>query len=129
METITWSLDRYADYFVNYLFDEYQGSRHVRRVATWIGFILKAVESVADDGISLNRRRQLQFSFRGDRFKVKFNHSAGDRGGIQIIEVLPQQGSPEGRIVATVTNLTEAEQLHRSLRDFLEAPASAFVTA
>jgi hypothetical protein len=31
-----------ADHFVNYIFDTYQGTRHVRRVATWIGFLLKA---------------------------------------------------------------------------------------
>src|SRR5262249_39402797 len=30
------SVERLANYFVNYLFDRYQGSRHVRRVATWI---------------------------------------------------------------------------------------------
>lgn len=87
METAAWPLERYADHFVNYLFDEYHGSRHVRRVATWIGFILKAVENVADD-MTIGRRRQLQFTYRGDRFKVKYDHEAGARGGIKIIEVV-----------------------------------------
>ncbi len=40
------SAERLADHFVSYLFDEFQGSRHVRRVATWIGFLLKAVENL-----------------------------------------------------------------------------------
>ena len=35
------AVERLADYFVNYLFDEFQGTRHVRRVATWIGFLRK----------------------------------------------------------------------------------------
>jgi len=52
------SLDRIADHFVNYLFDEYRGSRHVRRVAAWIGFILKAIER-SGAAVTRNRERQV----------------------------------------------------------------------
>ena len=34
------SVERVADHFVNYLFDTYRGSRHVRHVASWVGFLV-----------------------------------------------------------------------------------------
>jgi hypothetical protein len=120
MEATTWPVDRYSDHFVNYLFDTYRGSRHVRRIATWIGFILKAIERAGGE-ISLSRTRQLQFTYGEDRFKVRYNHAVGQRGGIEIIEVLPLQGSPEGRTVATVTDLSKAEDLYLNLRNLLDS--------
>ena len=35
--------ERLADYFINYLFDVYHGTRHVHRVASWVGLIVLAV--------------------------------------------------------------------------------------
>jgi hypothetical protein len=35
-----------ADYFVRYLFEEYHGTRHVRRIASWVGFVVKGIERV-----------------------------------------------------------------------------------
>src|ERR1041385_4370553 len=103
------SIERLADHFVNYLFDTYRGSRHVRRVATWIGFLLKAIENVADGPIRPNRERQIAFSYRGRKFKTRYNHKVGARGGIEIVEVLPGRGAPTGGVVIQVTNLSEAE--------------------
>ncbi len=40
--------DRMADEFVTYLFERYRGSRHVRRVASWIGFIVAGIEQLRD---------------------------------------------------------------------------------
>ena len=37
--------ERIADHFVNYLFAEYYGDRHVRRVASWVGLIVLGIES------------------------------------------------------------------------------------
>ena len=34
---ISQETERLANGFVSYLFDEYQGTKHVHRVATWIG--------------------------------------------------------------------------------------------
>ena len=49
--------ERFADHFVSYLFDQYQGSRHVRRVASWIGFIIIAVDKIAGGTLRQNRQR------------------------------------------------------------------------
>jgi hypothetical protein len=121
MSTAATSIDRIADHFVNYLFDEYQGSRHVRRVATWIGFLLKAIEHTADSGsIQQNRTRQLTFEYRNHRFKARYDHHASARGGIEIVEVLPGQGAPDGGFVTRVTNLGEAEAAYQSLQQVLD---------
>src|SRR5438105_4349560 len=104
-----------ADYFVGYLFDRYQGTRHVRRVATWIGFLLMTIERVAGGTLGRSRTRQIAFEYRGHRFKAKYAHDAGPRGGIQIVEVLPGRGAPEGRVAMSITSLSDAEEAYNSL--------------
>jgi hypothetical protein len=56
---------------------------------------------------------RLQFNVGGTRLKAKYNHRTGPRGGIQILEVLPGRGSPEGRTVVSITNLREAAKIYR----------------
>ena len=115
------STERLADHFVNYLFDEYKGTKHVRRVATWIGFLLKAVEGVAGGTIRLNRKRQVTFEYDARQFKARYNHKAGVRGGIDVVEVLPLQGSPDGPVIVSITSLAEAEAVYQSLQANLDA--------
>ena len=42
--------ERIADHFVNYLFAEYYGDRHVRRVAFWVGLIVLGIEKLPRPG-------------------------------------------------------------------------------
>lgn len=121
MSTATLSSEQLADYFMKYLVENYSDSRHVRRVATWVGFILKAIERASGGNFSLNRSRQIHFEYRGHTFKAKYHHHAGVKGGIQIIEVLPSQGSPEGAKAMSITNLDEAEVAYQSLEQRLDA--------
>jgi hypothetical protein len=92
----------------------------VRRVATWIGFLLRALAPVAGNSLRLNRARQVVFEYRGRRFKARFNHQAAFRGGIDIVEVLPGRGEPDGDIVIRVTSLAEAEEAHHSMQESLD---------
>ncbi|MEE9216439.1 MAG: hypothetical protein V3U32_03300 [Anaerolineales bacterium] len=110
------SSERLADHLVNYLFDNYRGSRHVRRVATWVGFLLKAVDNLPGATPRQSRTRQIAFDYKGRTFKAKYNHRAGNRGGIEIVEVLPGRGQPEGGVVLQVTTLDEAEDAYRNLK-------------
>jgi hypothetical protein len=112
--------ERLANYFVSYLFDTYRGSRHIRRVATWIGFLLKAIERVAGGSLRLSKTRQILFDYRGIRYKACFRHDAGARGGIMIVEVLPGRGAPEGDIAMSVTSLEEAEEAYLTLEERLD---------
>ena len=112
--------ERFANHFVTYLFDQYQGALHVRRVATWIGFLLKAIEKCGSD-MRRNRSRQIVFDYRGRRFKARFDHQAARRGGIEIVEVLPGRGAPDGDIVLRVTSLAEAEEAYHGLQSKLDA--------
>ena len=109
------SAERVADHFVNYLFDTYRGSRHVRRVASWVGFVIKAIERVSPSAFRRSRMRQLTFTFRGREFKARYNHKAGRRGGIEIVEVLPGRGAPDGAVVAQAIDLAGAEALYHDL--------------
>ena len=102
--------DRLATYFVDYLFTEYGGSRHVRRVAGWVGLIVLGIEQLAGATWSVPRRRQLVFDYRNSKYKVKYNHKAGRRGGIDIVEVLPGRGAPEGRLLTRMQSLQDASQ-------------------
>jgi hypothetical protein len=119
----TVSVERLADYFVNYLFDRYQGTRHVRRVATWIGFLLKAIERAAAGSLRASRTRQITFHYKGRRFKARYRHRVGNglpRGGIQIVEVFPRRGAPEGSVAVSVTSLSQAEDVYRKLEALLD---------
>lgn len=107
--------ERLADHFINYLYDNYRGSRHVRRVASWIGFIILGLARAGISNLHLSRSRQTVFDYSGRRFKVRYHHQAGGRGGIQIVEVSPGRGAPEGQVVLTITTLLEAEKAYRSI--------------
>ena len=112
-------MDRIADHFVNYLFDEYQGSRHVRRVASWVGLILKGIERAGADSVTF-RSRQLLFNYRNQRFKARYNHQIGNRGGIEILMVLPGRGLPDGPVVIQAGNLLQAEDVYLGLRPLMD---------
>ena len=112
------SPERIADHFVNYLFAKYPDDKHVRRVASWVGLIVLGIERL-DDHRYVPRNRQLRFEYRGRSYKARFNHRIGSRGGIQIVEILPGRGSPEGQVVRSITNLEEAA-------DFYDDPSGCF---
>ena len=107
------TVDQIADYFVGYLFTKYKGTRHVRRVAAWIGFLLKGIERLGATP-DVNRQRQVIFASGGRRFKVRYNHRAGARGGLELVEVLPGRGMPDGPVLLQIENLRDAERAYRS---------------
>lgn len=114
------SAERLADHFISYLFDQYQGTKHVRRVASWIGFLLKGIENLPSPDLRKNRLRQVMFDYRNHTFKVRYNHALGSRGGIEFVEVLPGKGQPEGSVALHVANLTEAETAYKNLKRQLD---------
>lgn len=112
-----------ADYFVRYLFEEYHGARHVRRIASWIGFVVKGIERVVGANFARRRSRQIGFDYHGRQFKVRYIHrsNASPRGGIQIVEVLPGRGAPQGNVVVEIGSLADAERVYQTLRQELNA--------
>ena len=115
------STERLADHLVAYLYEQYRGSRHVRRVATWLGFLLKGIEYLPGVEASQRRTRQIEFTYRSRTFKAKYDHKAGPRGGIAFVEVLPGRGQPEGGVVLQVASLDDAENAYRGLKGALDA--------
>ena len=118
------SAEKLADYFVSYLFTKYKGTRHVRRIASWVGLIVLGIDKLSDQDWAIPRSRQLEFKYAGRRFKAKYNHLVKPRGGIDIVEVLPGKGSPEGKTVVSIPDLDQAENFYN------EAPAmfKAFIS-
>ena len=112
-----------AEYYVQYLFEEYHGTRHVRRVASWVGFIVKGIERVIGPNFERRRSRQIGFEYHERQFKVKYVHrtKACPRGGVQIVEVLPGRGAPEGKVVVEIGSLADAERVYKTLGQELNA--------
>ncbi len=111
--------DRMADEFVTYLFERYRGSRHVRRVASWIGFIVAGIEQIRDsDEWDIPRDRQLRFSAFGRKFTASYDHKVKPRGGIVIREILDGRGSPKGPVLYAIASLEDAENFYRQPRRF-----------
>jgi hypothetical protein len=107
--------DRLADEFVNYLFDEYQGSRHVRRVASWIGFVVCGIAQIRDGSEwDIPRERQLRFMSQGSKFVAGYEHDLPPRGGIVFREVLPGRGAPKGPVLLSISSLKDAERFYRN---------------
>ncbi|MFL6437690.1 MAG: hypothetical protein ACJ71Q_08935 [Terriglobales bacterium] len=84
----------------------------MRRVASWVGFIVSGVQRAVGQDWHIQRSRQLWFRYSDHTFKVKYNHRLKPRGGIEIVEVLSGQGSPEGGVVASMRDLSEVEQFY-----------------
>jgi hypothetical protein len=118
-------LERIANHFVYYLTKKYNGGFHVQRVASWIGFIVLGLAKVRGVRMNLRRSRQLEFSYKNRKFKVKFNHAVSKRGGIDVVEILPGRGEPEGNKVLEIKTLSDAENAYHSLefhlKNFLKA--------
>lgn len=112
--------EQLANHFVNYLFDQYHGSRHVRRIASGVGLIVLGIERAAGETWRVPRTRQLRFEFAGRQFKAKYNHRAGPRGGVDIVEEFPGRGAPEGQTVVSITNLQDAERFYAEAPSLLE---------
>ena len=114
--------ERLADHFITYLFENYPNSRHVRRVAFWVGLIVLAIDRIGDER-GLWHKRQLRFTCYNRAFKVRYNHKIPKRGGIEIVEILPAQGNPDGKTVIALASLTEAEIFYQDaeliLRQFV----------
>jgi|SRR5271170_3838889 hypothetical protein len=109
------SAERMAEVYLGYLFAHYPKNRHIRRVAGWLGMLLLGVEKIADKWW-VSHTRQLCFEVRGKRYKAKFDHKIGSRGGITFVEVKPQRGQPEIRVAKRISNLTDAEAFYRKPR-------------
>jgi hypothetical protein len=122
-QRVSSDVERLANYFVGYLFEEYRGTKHVRRVAAWIGLLLKAIQRIAGESLARSHKRMITFEYRNRQFKARYSHDAGYRGGIEIVEVLPRRGSPEGQVAVTITSLVEAEAIYWNL----EAQLDTFV--
>jgi len=72
--------------------------------------------------VSFSRRhsRQRSFDYRDRRFKARYNHKAGAHVGIEIVEVLPGRGAPEGDVAVSIVSLSDAEDVYTSLRRRLD---------
>lgn len=108
-----------ADRFIAYLFEKYRGTRHVRRIASWLGFIIKAVEGLPGVTFNVRHARQLGFNYGDRTFKARYNHASSRRSGIEIVEVLAGRGAPEGEVVLSITSLSDAERVYTSLQALL----------
>jgi hypothetical protein len=106
------SAERMAEHFVNYMFEGYSGhARHVRRVAAWLGFLTLGIDKIKDSWHDSNSR-QLIFEKDGQKYKVRYNHAVRPNGGIEIVEVGPGRGSPDGAIAVQISSLHDAARFY-----------------
>ncbi len=117
--------DRLVEYFVKYLFKEYKGTAHVRRVAGWTGLVILGIRRATGMSWKISHSRQLLFGYQGHTFKVKYDHQLKSGkmrvGGIVIVEVLPARGKPEGKTVTALRNLDEAEKFYNEAPMLIQA--------
>jgi hypothetical protein len=106
------SADRMAELFLAYLFKNRANDRHVRRVASWLGLLILGVEKIKDKWW-LSHSRQLCFEVGSKRYKARFDHKIGQRGGIEFVEIAKTQGQPDIRVARQVSDLASAAAFFR----------------
>ena len=112
------SPEQLADAFVSYLTTKYGGTRHVRRVASWIGFIVLGIHRLSKGTWKVPRTRQLRFEYRGHAYKARYSHTIKPRGGIEIVGVSPGRGAPDGKLILTIGSLQDAEAFYQDPKSF-----------
>jgi hypothetical protein len=67
----------------------------------------------SSESFERHHSRRIRFDYHGRQFKVPDVHrtKASPRGGIQIVEVLPGRGAPEGNVVVEISSLADAARL------------------
>ena len=98
----------------------------VRRVASWLGFIARGIYKIKTRWW-VHTSRRVYFVYDGRRYTVKYlqpHKGGGPSGGIGIVEVEAEPGSPEIGVALVIKDINEAEQF--SLHPHL-APVGAGV--
>lgn len=106
------SQDYVAQHFVNYMFDN-ATTRHVQRVASWIGLLVLAIKARRDEW-KFWHNRQLVYRVDETWYKVRYSHTVGTRGGVQIVEMLDSK--TDGDVVRELTTLEDVEEFYLSSR-------------
>jgi hypothetical protein len=106
------SADRMTELFLAYLFKNRANDRHVRRVASWLGLLILGVEKIKDKWW-LSHSRQLCFEIGSKRYKARFDHKIGQRGGIEFVEIAKTQGQPDIRVARQISDLASAAAFFR----------------
>ncbi len=105
------TVEQVSDHFVGYICEHKASARHVRRVASWIGFVIGGIDKVAT-GWGFNRERQFWFQVAdGTFYKVRYQHTLGSRGGI---EILRMNGNADGPTAVELKTLQDAETFYLS---------------
>src|SRR4051794_35745338 len=95
--------ERLADTMVGYLYERHGKQRHIRRVASWIGFLVTAIDQLPARNVRRSSLRQIAFDYRERHFKLRYGHFIGRRGGIELLEFYPtEQGQPDGNTVLEI---------------------------
>ncbi len=108
------SLDRKVEGIIGYLLTAYADAHHVRRVASWTGFIALGIERlIGSNWWPSWSRHSVRFHYKRRRFQVKFRHDVGRRGSV-VIEENPRPGGRVGsdEFIAVITNVREAEMFY-----------------
>jgi hypothetical protein len=114
------SAEQVANRFVRYLAIGYSDRRHVIRVAHWLGFLIKAIDRASEGSFWISSTRQIKFEYRGHKFKARYRHKIGNRGGIEIVESLQLKGSPDSDPAVQILNLDQAADVFDTLEHRLD---------
>lgn len=72
------SVERVANYLVGYIAQRYGDSQHVRRVASWLGFLLLGIDRLAPGAWWRAHTRQVRFEHEGAQFEHDLCRQAND---------------------------------------------------
>ncbi len=77
-----------ANHFVGMICQQFPSNQHVRRVASWLGFIAEAIDLNSTD-FWYQYKRQLCFESGGQRYKLRYAHPhiLPPRGGFHVVRL------------------------------------------
>jgi hypothetical protein len=116
------SADRMCEFFRDYIAREFGDKLKIMRIMPWLNLIAHGIDMRKTRWWAVGER-QLHFEVAdGKRYKAKFDHDLGFRGGIVIIEIATTPGEPEIETVESIRSDAEAKEFFlRTARKIVQA--------
>lgn len=115
-----------AEAFVDYLverasmIDDPERARHVLRIASWTGFVVKAIKNLPATGFRRGAVHQLEFDYKNRTFGVRYHHDTSGCGGLDIVEEPSDRRRTNDLVVVRIRTLADAEDVYKTLPARLE---------
>jgi hypothetical protein len=105
------SLEMLSNHFLGVLSGK---SRHVQRVASWLGLVLVGLKNMRATDVRTYYKQRLRFCYRGKEYVLHYRHDLGGRGGLALYD------KATSRVVFEMCSMEDAERFYTSASSVID---------